>query len=205
MAYYSGVVMVMKQTEQKSTGGEQIAHPLGRHISMQLDVATSQRHALDKFYPENYLRKPRKGGITARLFARVDLSGPTPSHCPELGPCWVWTGAKTSLGYGSIWHMGRTELTHVIAFKLSGRDIPEGLEIDHICRNRACVNFDHLEAVTHKENMHRAYIKGVVARPALCACGHSPLAHGSHGCEGVMTSFDGAGDSGPCECRKAVA
>ena len=69
--------------------------------------------------------------------------------------CWEWTGWKNSDGYGYASWDGRDVGVHRIVMDLCGHTI-NGLDIDHLCRNRACCNPDHLEAVPHAINMDRA-------------------------------------------------
>lgn len=70
--------------------------------------------------------------------------------------CWEWVGYKTADGYGMTRHQSfGTRYPHRIAFLLNGGEIPEGSELDHLCRNPACCRPDHLEAVSHKTNMYR--------------------------------------------------
>ena len=86
--------------------------------------------------------------------------------------CWTWLAATDQNGYGTF---GRREKAHRVAFALTGGTVPDGHELDHLCRNRACVRPDHLEPVTHAENMRR----GAAARPPATHCrrGHSLSGH----------------------------
>lgn len=77
------------------------------------------------------------------------------SNVEKTGTCWLWAGSKTQGGYGQARFGGRTAGAHRIAYTLLVGPIPNGLEIDHLCRVRACVNPAHLEPVTHTENVRR--------------------------------------------------
>lgn len=70
--------------------------------------------------------------------------------------CWLWTASKTTGGYGQF----NGGAAHRFSYEYFIGRIPEGLHIDHLCRARGCVNPQHLELVTHKENVQR----GVIAR-----------------------------------------
>lgn len=72
--------------------------------------------------------------------------------------CWEWMACRFPLGYGLAWWDGRNRLAHVVSYELSFGPVPEGLELDHLCRNRSCVRPDHLEPVTHKTNVRRGLL-----------------------------------------------
>ena len=73
----------------------------------------------------------------------------------DANGCWIWQGAVGKTGYGYVRHEGRTTTTHRVAYVEAKGPIPDGLEIDHLCRTRPCCNPDHLEAVTTQVNSHR--------------------------------------------------
>ena len=84
-------------------------------------------------------------GLNRTGYGRVKISNPDPGPCPHCGQQMPPGRAKHVFAHRAVWEMLRGP-------------IPEGLQIDHLCRNRACVNPDHLEPVTAKENMHRAAV-----------------------------------------------
>lgn len=69
--------------------------------------------------------------------------------------CWLWTASRYLGGYGQLWVDGRLVPAHRFAYELLTGPIPEGLQLDHLCRVPACVNPDHLEPVTQRENILR--------------------------------------------------
>lgn len=70
--------------------------------------------------------------------------------------CWEWIGQKSRDGYGRYWLEGRHQQAHRIAYELLIGPIPAGLEIDHRCNNRGCMNPAHMVPATHRENSLRS-------------------------------------------------
>lgn len=84
--------------------------------------------------------------LPAKMLARVAVA--------ESG-CWLWTGSCDPSGYGTLKLEGRTRRAHRLAYELLVGPIPDGLQLDHLCRVRNCANPDHLEPVTNQENSRR--------------------------------------------------
>lgn len=92
----------------------------------------------------------------------------------KTGTCWLWTDKPDSNGYGVIvLEDGRNYKVHRVVYELCVVPIPKGLEIDHLCRNRICVNPEHMEPVTTRVNIMRG--NGIMAKEARqthCKYGH---------------------------------
>lgn len=94
---------------------------------------------------------------------------------PNTG-CWLWTGHLHDHGYAMLRANGKNMRMHRWSYEHFIGPIPRGLQIDHLCRTRCCVNPDHLEAVTGKENTKRG-LSGSLARARNLAKTHCPRGH----------------------------
>lgn len=127
--------------------------------------------------------------------------------------CWVWTGSKTGgIGsYGLIWSNGRKQLAHRAMYEMNVGPIPDGLELDHVCRNKSCVNPDHLEPVTHFENMKRAEVGWKNREKTACPKGHeytaenTRITHGSRSCKQCESAYNQRRWAKYKEARAAIA
>jgi hypothetical protein len=109
------------------------------------------------------------------FWAKVDKHGPVSEYRPDLGPCWLWTGAGSTGrdGYGRYKLGDHLLQAHRIAYQWLVGPIPEGLTLDHLCRRPSCVRPDHLEPVTNRENILRGTSNSARnARKTHCHRGH---------------------------------
>lgn len=89
----------------------------------------------------------------------------------DASGCIVWVGGITAAGYGRIRVGDRTDYAHRVAWITANGPIPTDLVIDHLCRNRACVNPDHMEVVTNRENIARG-VRHQASAAGVCLRGH---------------------------------
>lgn len=119
--------------------------------------------------------------LVERFWQKVDKNGPAPTCRPELGPCWLWLAALNGGGYGQFWIDGQIRrYVHRISWELEHGPSPEGMDLDHRCRVRRCVNPAHLEPVTHAENVRRGD-SPAMSRARQLAKTHCPRGHSYSG------------------------
>lgn len=103
--------------------------------------------------------------LLQRILAKIEVTA---------SGCWIWKAARYPSGYAMVSvATSRSRSAHLVLWELIFGPVPDGLELDHLCRTPACVNPLHLEAVTHRENILRA--SGVIsenARKTSCLRGH---------------------------------
>lgn len=107
-----------------------------------------------------------------RFLASV-VAGSAPAERPGLGPCHLWTGRRTSTGYGSFSIRKEQFLAHRWIYAQTVGAVPDGLVLDHLCRVRHCINPQHLEPVTNEENLRRGAGYGLQnGMRSTCINGH---------------------------------
>lgn len=127
--------------------------------------------------PTHYARWMRTGSAQTGVPVG-EKTGPLPTplddriwkHVEKTDGCWLWTGGTTTAGYG-VYSVVKGEMTtaHRIVYELLVGPIPEGMQLDHLCRVRRCVRPEHLEPVTPLVNTRRAlpYRLSAAGRTAL--------------------------------------
>ncbi len=90
--------------------------------------------------------------LPQRFWNKICMSG---THFYNNIQCWEWLACSNPNGYGQFKLNGKKEYAHRLSYEDKHGIIPVGLELDHLCRNTSCVNPQHLQAVTHPENIRR--------------------------------------------------
>ena len=126
-------------------------------IEMKCSVQGCQKDRRAKSYCHtHYVRQWKYGRITLsnapenvldRFYSRIDR---------DSSGCWLWLGPKNTKGYGHFLLDGKMVMAHRYSYESLVGVIPTGLQIDHLCFNKSCVNPKHLEPVTNRENCSRA-------------------------------------------------
>ena len=112
--------------------------------------------------------------------------------------CWIWTAAKQPRGYGLFAYKGVVKLAHRISYEWEYGPIPDGKEIDHLCKNTSCVYPQHLRAVTHRENVLAPNGRGWAFNHATAT--HCPKGHPYNAANTLAKS---SGRRGCRECDNA--
>lgn len=136
--------------------------------------------------------------LEVRFWRKVDKNSPAPEFRPELGPCWLWLGGVTNSGYGKVGMP--TRLAHRVAYELVVGPIPDGLQIDHLCRVRRCQNPAHMEPVTARENQRRSRsVSGLNMAKTHCDAGHELSG------DNLYVAPAGTAKAGSRKCRACAA
>jgi hypothetical protein len=138
---------------------------LGKLVGVRLKAGPTDSIQAAKIFPkqeEGHLSKRTTGTPLMNTF---DKKGDD--------ECWLWTGSIGRSGYG-VAHLKnhKTMCAHRYIYQKFKEIIPAGLELDHLCRNKKCVNPNHLEPVTHSENMKRSTPYSARGISSLCSKGH---------------------------------
>lgn len=138
-----------------------------------------------------------------RFWSKVDKSA----------ECWTWTAYRNANGYGKFWDATSSAsasdgkvYAHRWSYVHHFGDIPAGLEVDHRCGNRACVNPLHLEAVSHRVNMLRGdTIAALHANKTTCPLGHDLIEYQPHRRRCVECHEAGTPNGDKTECKRGHA
>lgn len=104
--------------------------------------------AAHRLFCKKGLESPFWQGVPGKIMLRTEINPDT--------KCWDWKGPINNNGYGVTYILGQVVYSHRLMYREFVGPIPAGMELDHLCKNPACCNPAHLEAVTHHENVKRS-------------------------------------------------
>ena len=116
----------------------------------------------------------------------------------DSGKCRLWVGATSGDGYGKVKVNGKTLYSHRVAYAEYKEDIPSDLQIDHTCNNTRCINPEHLEPVTAKENRQRGKLS--YRGRTECKYGHDITKT-----ENILVRSDGTKKCRRCHYKRTAA
>ena len=122
----------------------------------------------------HYKAAKRRGVLPPKLNPEAERRRKFWAKVNKSETCWLWTGFITRQGYGQFGHgvRGVTMRAHKLAWEWENGPVPDGLVLDHLCRNRACVRPEHMEPVTPRENALRGIGPTAInSRKSRCKCG----------------------------------
>ena len=119
------------------------------------------------------MKQRAPGNPIKRFWDKVDTHGPVPEYRPDLGPCWTYPKTLTEFGYVYFMVNQKSVAMHRFAYEMLVGPIPAGMQLDHLCRVRHCVNPHHCEPVTNRENG----LRGISFAAANARKTHCPRSH----------------------------
>jgi hypothetical protein len=131
-----------------------------------------------------------------RFWEKAEVVADASAHS---GPCWIWVRHISKSGYGRIFWQGEARDAYRVSYETLVGAVPDGLELDHLCRNRACVNPAHLDAVPHRVNSLRG------GSPLAAQSRQNECVHGHPLCgDNLIIRRDGSRRCRSCKNERAA-
>lgn len=161
-------------------------------------IEECERPQMARGWCQPHWKRWRKYGDPRTLYMPRSLWERIERWTDRSGGCWVWTHWLDQDGYAHASYEGKRVRVHRWSWEQVNGPVPPGLELDHLCRTRGCVRPDHLQAVSHRENMMRGVAPSAVnAKKTQCKHGH-PFSG-----ENLILQIDGRRSCRTCTNRRA--